>query len=146
MLLVVMLALIVLVPLTLRVVMFVTAPPKLALPVTARLLAPPSTVLVKVTVVPVSVRPPDKVTAPVYACVPEVVMLALMVLVPLPVTLRLLSATVAPTVELKVTAPLPCAIVRLCVSAVVPLTVLLKVTALLVVVRVVLAPKVTAPV
>ena len=75
-----------------------------------------------------------------------VVMLALMVLVPLPAMLRLLSATVAPTVELKVTAPLPCAIVRLCVPAVVPLTVLLKVTALLVVVRVVLAPKVTAPV
>ncbi len=42
--------------------------------------------------------------------------------------------------------PLPCAIVRLCVPAVVPLTVLLKVTALLVVVRVVLAPRVTAPV
>ena len=60
-----MLALIVLVPLTLRVVMFVTAPPKLALPVTARLLAPPSTVLVKVTVLPLNVRPPDKVTAPV---------------------------------------------------------------------------------
>ncbi len=64
MLLVVMLALIVLVPLTLRVVIFVTAPPKLALPVTVRLLAPPSTVLLKVTVVAVNVRPPDKVTAP----------------------------------------------------------------------------------
>ncbi len=61
---VVTLALMVLVPLTLRVVMFVTAPPKLALPVTAKLLAPPSTVLVKLTVLPVSVRPPDKVTAP----------------------------------------------------------------------------------
>ena len=67
-------------------------------------------------------------------------------MVPLPVTLRLLSATVAPTVELKVTVPLPCAIVRLCVLAVVPLTVLLKVTALLVVLRVVLAPSVVAPV
>ena len=65
MLLMVMLALIVLVPLTLSVVMFVTAPPKLALPVTARLLAPPSTVLVKVTVLAVNVRPPAKVTAPV---------------------------------------------------------------------------------
>jgi len=59
------LALMELVPVTVRVVMFVTAPPKLALPVTIRLLAPPSTVLVKVTVLPVSVRPPDKVTAPV---------------------------------------------------------------------------------
>ena len=58
-----MLALIVLVPLTLRVFMFVTAPPKLALPVTARLLAPPSTVLVNVTVVPVSVVPAPRVTA-----------------------------------------------------------------------------------
>ena len=64
-LLVVMLALIVLVPLTLSVVMFVTAPPKLALPVTDRLLAPPTTVLVKVTVVAVSVRPPASVTPPV---------------------------------------------------------------------------------
>ena len=65
MLLVVMLALMVLVPLTLSVVMFVTAPPKLALAVTARLLAPPSTVLVKVTVLAVNVRPPLSVTAPV---------------------------------------------------------------------------------
>ena len=63
MLLVVMLALMVLVPLTLRVVMFVTAPPKLALPVTARLLAPPSTVLVKVTVVALSVVAAPRVTA-----------------------------------------------------------------------------------
>ena len=61
---VVMLALIVLVPLTLSVVIFVTAPPKLALPVTAKLFAPPSTVLVKVTVLPVNVRPPASVTAP----------------------------------------------------------------------------------
>jgi len=59
------LALMVLVPLTLRVLTPVTAPPKLALPVTAREFAPPSTVLVKVTVLPVSVRPPDKITAPV---------------------------------------------------------------------------------
>jgi len=59
-----MLALMVLVPLTLRVVMFVTAPPKLALPVTVREFVPPSTVLVKLTVLPVSVRPPAKVTAP----------------------------------------------------------------------------------
>ncbi len=65
MLLVVMLALMMLVPLTLRVVTPVTAPPKLALPVTARLLAPPSTVLVKVTVLAVNVRPPASVTAPV---------------------------------------------------------------------------------
>ncbi len=65
MLLVVMLALIVLVPLTLRVVMFVTAPPKLALPVTVREFVPPSTVLVKVTVLAVNVRPPASVTAPV---------------------------------------------------------------------------------
>ena len=64
-LLVVMLALMVLVPLTLSVVMFVTAPPKLALPVTVRRLAPPSTVLLKVTVVPLCVRPPLSVTAPV---------------------------------------------------------------------------------
>ena len=48
-LLVVMLALIVLVPLTLRVVTPVTAPPKLALPVTAREFVPPATVLLKVT-------------------------------------------------------------------------------------------------
>ena len=55
----------VLVPLTLSVVTPVTAPPKLALPVTARLLAPPATVLVKLTVVAVRVRPPASVTAPV---------------------------------------------------------------------------------
>ncbi len=133
-------ALIVLVPVTVRVVMFVTAQPKLAVPVTIRLLAPPSTVLVKVTVLPVSVRPPDKVTAPVYACAPVVVMLALMVLVPLPVTLRLLRLVVPPTTPPKLTAPLPCAIVSACA----PLTVLLKVTALLVVVSVVPAPRVTA--
>ena len=65
---------------------------------------------------------------------------------PLPLTARLLRLVVPPTIPPKLTAPLPCAIVRLCVLAVVPLTVLLKVTALLVVVRVVLAPKVTAPV
>ena len=59
-----MLALIVLVPLTLRVVTPVTAPPKLALPVMARELVPPATVLLKVTVLAVNVRPPDKVTAP----------------------------------------------------------------------------------
>ena len=58
-------ALSVLVPLTLKVVMFVSAPPKLALPVTAREFAPPSTVLLKVTVLPASVRPPASVTAPV---------------------------------------------------------------------------------
>ena len=45
--------------------MFVTAPPKLALPATARLFAPPSTVLVKLTVLAVRVRPPASVTAPV---------------------------------------------------------------------------------
>ena len=61
--LLVMSALMVLVPLTLRVLTPVTAPPKLALPVTARLLAPPSTVLVNVTVVPVSVVPAPSVTA-----------------------------------------------------------------------------------
>jgi len=65
---------------------------------------------------------------------------------PLPLTARLLRLMLPPTTPPKLTAPLPCAIVRLCVPAVVPFTVLLKVTALLVVVRVVLAPKVTAPV
>ena len=65
---------------------------------------------------------------------------------PLPVTLRLLRLVVPPTTPPKLTAPLPCAIVRLWLPALVPFTVLLKVTALLVVVRVVLAPKVTAPV
>ena len=145
MLLLVMLALIVLVPLTLRVVTPVTAPPKLALPVTTSALLPPATVLVKVTVLPTRVVAAPNVTAPVYACV-LLVVTERSVMAPDPLMLRLLSATVAPTVELKVTAPLPCAIVRLCVPAVVPLTVLLKVTALLVVVRVVLAPKVTAPV
>jgi len=63
-LLLVMLALMVLVPLTLRVVTPVTAPPKLALPVMARELVPPATVLLKVTVLAVSVRPPLSVTAP----------------------------------------------------------------------------------
>ena len=85
-----------------------------------------------------------RVTAPVYACAPVVVMLALMVVAPDPLMLRLLSATVAPTTPPKLTAPLPCAIVRLCVPAVVPSTVLPKVTALLVVVSVVPAPRVTA--
>ncbi|MEY3151186.1 MAG: hypothetical protein RLY92_1413, partial [Chloroflexota bacterium] len=41
----------------------VTAPPKLALPVTAREFAPPATVLVKVTVVPVNVLAAPSVTA-----------------------------------------------------------------------------------
>ena len=58
-------ALSVLVPLTLKLVMFVTAPPKLALPDTAREFVPPSTVLLKVTMLPVRVRPPASVTAPV---------------------------------------------------------------------------------
>jgi len=59
------LALMVLVPLTLRVVTPVTAPPKLALPVTTSALLPPATVLVKVTMLALSVRPPASVTAPV---------------------------------------------------------------------------------
>ena len=63
---------------------------------------------------------------------------------PLPVTLRLLRLVVPPTTPPKLTAPLPCAIVRLCVPAVVPSIVLPKVTALLVVVSVVPAPRVTA--
>ena len=113
--------------------MFVTAPPKLALPVTIRLLAPPSTVLVKVTVLPVSVRPPLSVTAPVYACVLLLVMLALMVLVPL--TLRVVMFVTAPpklAFPVTVSALLP------------PSTVLLKVTVLAV--SVLAAPNVTAPV
>ena len=133
MLLVVMLALIVLVPLTVRVVMFVTTPPKLALPVTIRLLAPPSTVLLKVTVLPLNVRPPASVTAPVYACVLLLVMSALIVLVPL--TLRVVTPVTAPpklALPVTVSALLP------------PATVLLKVTVLAVNVR---SPAiVTAPV
>ena len=65
---------------------------------------------------------------------------------PLPLTATLLRLVVPPTTPPKLTAPLPCAIVRLCVPAVVPFTVLLKVTALLVVVSVEFAPSVTAPV
>jgi len=121
------------VPLTLRVVMFVTAPPKLALPVTARLLEPPSSVLVKVTVVPFSVRPPASVTAPVYACVLLVVMLALIVLVPLTLSV-VMFVTAPPKLELPVTA-------RLLAP---PSTVLLKVTVLPDSVRP--PDKVTAPV
>ena len=52
-------------PLTLRVVTPVTAPPKLALPVTVREFVPPATVLVKVTVLALSVVAAPKVTAPV---------------------------------------------------------------------------------
>ena len=61
------LALMVLVPLTLRVVTPVTAPPKLALPVTTSALLPPASVLLKVTLlsVVVSVLLPPSVTAPV---------------------------------------------------------------------------------
>ena len=70
-------ALMVVVPLTLRVLTPVTAPPKLALPVTAREFAPPATVLVKVTVLPTRVVLAPKVTAPLYACVPLVVIGAL---------------------------------------------------------------------
>ena len=128
-----MLALIVLVPLTLSVVMFVTAPPKLALPVTAKLLAPPSTVLVKVTVLAVNVRPPAKVTTPVYACVLLLVMLALIVLVPLTLSV-VMFVTAPPKLALPVTA-------RLLAP---PSTVLVKVTVLLVNVRP--PDKVTAPV
>ena len=65
---------------------------------------------------------------------------------PLPLTVRLLRLVVPPTMPPKLTAPLPCAIVRLWLPAVVPFTVLLKVTLLSVVVSVVLAPSVTAPV
>ena len=65
---------------------------------------------------------------------------------PLPLTTRLLRLVLPPTKPPKLTAPLPCAIVRLWLPAVVPYTVLLKVTLLLVVARVVLAPNVTAPV
>ena len=65
---------------------------------------------------------------------------------PEPLTATLLRLVVPPTTPLKLTAPVPCAIVRLWLPAPVPFTVLLKVTALLVVVSVVLPPKVTAPV
>ena len=58
------------------------------------------------------------------------------------VTAKLLSAVLLPTVELKLTAPLP----ALIVSANAPLTVVLKLTALLVVASVLLAARVTAPV
>ena len=58
------------------------------------------------------------------------------------VTAKLLSAVLLPTVEPKLTAPLPALIVR----ANAPLTVLLKLTALLVVASVLLAARVTAPV
>ena len=57
------------------------------------------------------------------------------------VTAKLLSAVLLPTVELKLTAPLP----ALIVSANAPLTVVLKLTALLVVASVLLAARVTAP-
>ena len=58
------------------------------------------------------------------------------------VTAKLLSAVLLPTVEPKLTAPLP----ALIVSANAPLTVVLKLTALLVVASVLLAARVTAPV
>jgi len=64
-LLLVMSALMVLVPLTLRVLTPVTAPPKLALPVTASALLPPASVLLKVTVLALSVLAAPNVTAPV---------------------------------------------------------------------------------
>ena len=57
------------------------------------------------------------------------------------VTAKLLSAVLLPTVELKLTAPLP----ALIVSANAPLTVVLKLTALLVVASVLPAASVTAP-
>ena len=63
-----------------------------------------------------------------------------------PVTVSALRAALAPTAPPKLTLPAPAAIVRLWLPALVPFTVLLKVTALLVVVRVVLAPSVVAPV
>ncbi len=52
-------------PLTLRVVTPVSAPPKLALPVTVSALLPPATVLLKVTVLAARVLAAPKVTAPV---------------------------------------------------------------------------------
>ena len=57
------------------------------------------------------------------------------------VTAKLLSAVLLPTVELKLTAPLP----ALIASANAPLTVVLKLTALLVVASVLPAASVTAP-
>ena len=66
-------------------------------------------------------------------------------MVPLPTTSRLFRLTVPPTAAPKLTAPLPCAIVRLWLPALVPLIVLLKVTLLLVVLNVALPPSVTAP-
>ena len=65
---VVMLALIAVVPETLKVVKLVTAPPNDALPLMAKLLPAPSSVELNVTVEPVNVRvalDPLKVTAPV---------------------------------------------------------------------------------
>ncbi len=65
---VVILALMAVVPETLKVVMLVTAPPNDALPVMTKLLPAPSSVELNVTVVPVNVRvalEPLRVTAPV---------------------------------------------------------------------------------
>ena len=62
------------------------------------------------------------------------------VMPPVPVMATLLSAVLLPTVELKLTAPLP----AVTASANAPLTVLLKLTALLVVASVLLAARATA--
>ena len=73
---------------------------------------------------------------------PVVVTLPASVMPPVLVTAKLVSAGLLPTVEPKLTAPLPAVIV----SANAPLTVLLKATALLVVASVLPAASMTAPV
>ena len=98
------------------------------------LLAAPATVTV--TVLPITVVPPASVvTLDEYTAAPNVV-------TPVLLSVSAPSAVLPPTMPVKVIAPLP----AVTVSACAPLTVLLKVTALFVVVRVVLAPRVTAPV
>jgi hypothetical protein len=61
------------------------------------------------------------------------------------VTVREASEVVPPTAKAKVTAPLPTLTVNPWVAATVPFTVEEKVTLLLLVVSVVVAPRVTAP-
>ena len=90
-------ALIVVVPDTDKSVTLEIAPLNTALPVIVRPFAPPATVELKVALVPVSaILPVAKLTAPVYVCVPEVVISPFKVM-PLPVMARLPAEVMAAT-------------------------------------------------
>ena len=163
---VIVLVLIVLIPFTLKVVkpvkVSVVSLPNTAAPVTVKLCVPPATVPLVVIVAPVKVVLAPKVTLSLYVCVPEVVVMPplmavvpdasvtklaaakvlLIVLVPVLFKMTAPNGVPEPTAPVKVTPPLP--LVTVNARAELLPTVDANDTRLFVVVKVVLAPKVTA--